>query len=65
MPPSLQQKTSWLRTVADEARLNIAIVVIVVLLLGALLGLVGTLLSSIIKDRMPVVGRLQRPATQN
>jgi len=52
MPHSLPQQTVWRRAVADEARLDAAIVVTVFLLLGALLGSVGTILSAIIKERL-------------
>ena len=49
--PFLQRQTVWLRAV-DEARLDAVIVAAVFLLLGALLGLVGTMLSAIIKERV-------------
>jgi hypothetical protein len=62
MTHSLPQQTFWLRAVADEARRDLAVVVTVFLLLGALLGLAGSLMSTFIKDCVSVVGRRQRHA---
>jgi hypothetical protein len=62
MTHSLPQQTFWLRAVAREARLALAIVVTVFLLLGALLELAGSLMSTFIRDCVSVVGRRQRHA---
>jgi hypothetical protein len=49
MTYSLPQQTVWLRAVANEARLDVGIVVIVSLLFGSLAALVPSVVFSTIK----------------
>ena len=58
------QHTVWLRAVADEARVDLAIVVIVFTLFGSLIALVPSLVSEIIKHRIIGTGAALREIDQ-
>jgi hypothetical protein len=55
------EQTTWLTAITYETRLAAATVAAIVLLLGTLLGLTGSFMSTFIKERIQV-GRLQRHA---